>query len=548
MKYLRLFSKSRSLRLSTAILLVAALYSAATFSLIAETSLKLTEVSVPGADGSLNNTLFVFDRYLIVAPFAPSVDINEDADLSEYDNHFVRLIDTKKPDRDILSADLQAYYPSKILYDPVKANVFIRGTEYDYIGGGEYEPTDVITQLRLNLDDNGKPIFGSTAVKIRIPGVNASTVSSAPENFVLGRQGDLLVFSNGASIFTYNVVKGFLYEVGFVSPIDYGPNNRISFFNVDPASNTLVVAVSKKEEIEEDNRKYSSVIKFYRLEEDGSITALKELNEGSFPEGAALTAGNNVAISSDSTTGSPEYGYFIISDGSLCQVDLRGNDLFGTINILNNFPELAQADPGNASPRIVEYDSSKRLVVIVNQGFVTDIRRPINIGRGGRIRRPINIHRVVELPAFVLATLNKKSTRVTSSNTYSGGFEETGGLSNFVLDQESRGLIATYDGKLFSVNLSGDVAQASLNLEGDIGSRVDQIQYNSARSTLAAINSVALDEETSQMTTPGSLIVAKLQSGANQASSTSLIQMFTLGKPLLASVVTSIRRPCNVRR
>ncbi len=540
------FSKNRVMRLTVVVLMVVALYGAASFSLLAGTSLKVSTIELPGADGAINNTLFVFDRYIIVAPFAPTTDPAEDAELSEYDNHFIHLIDTRKPEREKVSADLQScYYPTKIVYDTASGNVFVRGTEYIPVGEGEYEPADVISQIHLNLGDNGKPVFGSTVATIRIPGRDALYSTDAPNDFATARRGEFLIFSNGASIFTYDTAQGFLYENNFVPTQEYGPDNRISFFDVDEASNTLIVAVNRKEEIEKDVWKYSSRIEFFRLEENGTATLFKEMSEFSFPEGVILSAGSNVVISSDRDTGSPEYAYFVASDGSLYQVALGGSDLFATFKIMETFSDLAQPDPENTAPRIVKYDSSRRLVVVVKQGYVTQIIRPVN-GRRGRIIRPVNSRRAPESPALLLVTLNKKSTKLTSSKVYTEGLEKTGGLSNFVLNQNSQGFIATFRGKLFSVDLPEDLSQSRMDLLGEIGSRVDRIAYNSARSTLAAIDSFNLNSETFERTAPGSLVVAKLQEESNQASS--LIQMFSSTRPFLAGVIPSIRRPCNVRR
>ena len=546
MKIFKQFSTNRVMRLAVVVLMVVALFGVASFSLLAETSLKVSTVELPGADGAVNNPLFVFNRYVIVAPFAPTTDPDEDAGLSEYDNHFIHLIDTKKPEREKLSVDLQScYYPTKIVYDEASSRVFVKGTEYIPVGEGEYEPVDVISHLNLNLDDNGKPIFGSTVATLRIPGRDRLYSNDAPNEFAIARRGQYLIFSNGASIFTYDTIQGFLQEANFVPIEDYGPNNRISFFDVDEASNTLTVAVNRKEEVEKDVWKYSSRIQFFKLNEDGTATLFKEMSEFSFPEGAVLPAGSNIIISSGKDAGSPEYAYFVTSDGSLYQVDLRDGEIFATFKIMEQFPDLAQPEPEKATPRIVQYDSSQRLIVIVKSGYVLQIAKPAN-GRRGRIAKPANLRQAPELPALILASMNKKSTKLTSSKAYTKDFEKTGGLSNFILNEDSRGFIAAFRGQLFSLDMPQDLSQAKMAMVGEIGSRVDRIEYNSSRSTLVAIDSLNMDIETLERTAPGSLVVAKLQDGNEQVSS--LIEAFTSSRPFLAGLIPTIRRPCNIRR
>ena len=117
-------------------------------------------VSLPGVHGATNNTVHAFDRYVIVAPFAPTGDIGDGSDLSKFDNHYLYLFDTKKPENGPRLADLKVcYFPTKVKFDPNTGNVFVRGTEFIDVGGGQFEAREVLVHAHLNLESDGKPAF-----------------------------------------------------------------------------------------------------------------------------------------------------------------------------------------------------------------------------------------------------------------------------------------------------------------------------------------------------------------------------------------------------
>src|SRR5215213_8307803 len=60
--------------------------------------IKIDSVELCGLTGSANNMAFVFDRYVIVAPYAPKAPVSDDSALEDFDNHFLYLVDTKRPE------------------------------------------------------------------------------------------------------------------------------------------------------------------------------------------------------------------------------------------------------------------------------------------------------------------------------------------------------------------------------------------------------------------------------------------------------------------
>ncbi len=541
------FTSNSSFRIVSVVVLIIAFCGVASYTLFAETSVKVERIEMPGADGEANNALVVFDRYVIVTPFAPSKSPSEDAPLSEYDNHYVQLIDTKKPDSEVLRADLgNCYFPSKVIYDPAIGNLYVRGIQYSEEWDGSLRANDVIAQMQLNLDDNGKPIFGSVVSIIRIPGRGTPSSSDAPNEFVMARKGDYLLFSNSASLFSFNVVTGFLHEYPFVDQTKYELGTRISFFDVDVPSDTLSVSITSKEDLGNGVFQYSSEIKFYRFEANATITSLKEVNSDGFPKGLSMAPGSNLAVSSDSETGVADFAYLLANDGSICQVDLRGESLSGTVKVIQTFPDLAVTDPENSSPRIIGYDSARRMVTAVKRGYRTEIVRPLNDRPGAlrRIVRPLNITRATEPPSLVMARLNRKG-KLISSNVYSGGLEEEYGLSNFVTDGVSTGYIATYTGKLFMISIAGGNEQADLVMIGDLGPRVNRIEFNPVRLNVITINSLGWDEENSTVTSPGSVVLGKVKGDSAQSSASGVL--LAPYNALIRGGIGAISKPCNIK-
>jgi hypothetical protein len=185
------------------------------------------------------------------------------------------------------------------------------------------------------------------------------------------------------------------------------------------------------------------------------------------------------------------------------------------------------------------------VIGIVKPGFTVLISRPSN-GRRGRISRPSNLHINSEAPpVLAIAKLGKKN-RVVSASSFSEQFRGDNGLSNLVTGQDAQWLISTYVGNLYSVDVASDLADSALTLLGQIGSRVDRIEYYADRSNVVAINSFTLEEDGMRVASPGSLVVGKLSASENRISA--VLQAFLPTAATLARSAPSIRRPCNIKR
>ncbi len=310
---------------------------------------KIENVSLPGAYGATNNTAFVLDRYSIVAPFGPSTNIDEVTNLSQLDNNQIYLYDTKKPESSPKIGRLNnCYFPTKLVFDAGSNTVFVRGTEYVEVGSGSglFESHEVLVHIRLNLEADGKPGFDPDgAVPIRIRGVNRDVTEDAPDQFVLGHGGNILVFTNGSLIFTYDVLKGDFYPV-VIDNIN--PGNIVSYLGIDETSNTLTVATSRRIEGSEGAVSFTSDLYFYQLAKDGTVNLIRHLSPENFGEGIFLSAGSNAVVSWDPNTATVEYGYFMTNDGSVCVVDLKNKDGNAVIERAAVMPEFAQS--GDVEP------------------------------------------------------------------------------------------------------------------------------------------------------------------------------------------------------
>jgi hypothetical protein len=540
------------IRLAVTLTILVVLFSFASYSPQADT-FRMSFVEMTGADGGKNNVVFAFDRYVLIAPYAPTGPIQENGDLSQLDNHYLYVVDTKKPGV-VLKKDLTAfensdhprtvYYPTKLVFDPETQNVFVRGTRFEQ-KEGEIREIEVVVHVHLNLTDNGKPAIDQTVVSFDVKGVGGEEISAdAPIDIALGRQGSLLTFNNGASIFTYNVDHGYLYQVDIVNPSEYGPDNNISYLNVDADTNVLSVCANKKVTDDGGVTHYESGISFYRLIEDGTVTLLKQVSSGDLPKGAAFTPGSNVAIYSDPDKSNAEYALFVTSDGSLCQVDLDADGTSGSVRQLLAFAELAQQELEDASPCLVKYDPLKRVVGIVSKGYRIQISRPVNGRRG--ISRPVNAQVLTGQPVLAMAKFGKKG-RVGSENVFLDAFRDQGGLSELISWQDDHWLLATYSGKLFSISATGSFEDATPESLGEIGSRIYRLDYLTSRNRLVAVQSCAVDEGGAQITEPGSVVVAELASQSESFLTAAAQMIVPAGSPLI-SRTPAIRRPCNLKR
>jgi len=549
-----LFSRIRRMRIFIVLLALLLIYGTVTYSLRAANPIQVYAINVGGVTGATNNTVLAYGRYILIAPFWPSSGVaeNGDLDLEKLDNRFLYVIDTKKPNSDPLKKNLTSdvsqkgtpktvYFPTKVIFDAASSTVYVRGTRFEETDDG-VTPIDVIAYVHMNLDDKGKPVFDTNIVAIDIRGVSGGYATDAPQYFALGTNGNLMVFTNGASIFSYDLNQGYLNELSIVPSKEYDADDTISFLDVDVATNIVSVCWNKKVVNSDGDSSVSSDLSFYQLEKGGTFTLMKHVGADQFPKGTALSRGSNIAVVSDDDSDS-KFAVFTRSDGSLCSVDLKSDGDVGAVKPLCAFSALAQPDTVTAGRLLVQYDSTMRTIGIVSPGFVIQISRPIN-GKKGRISRPINV--TSANPVLAMAKLSKKN-KVGSVNVFTQQFQGEGGLSNFVNWQGSQWLISTYSGKLFSAGIPSDLQNSMLQYLGPIGSRVERIDYYGDRESIVAIESFTLEDDGLQLASPGSIVVGKvldIQSQPNGA----VIQALLPNASMLGKHVPAIRRPCNIKR
>lgn len=555
MKKRGLLNTIRRMRILVVLMALLLTYGTVTYSLRAASPIQVYAINLGGVTGATNNTVLAYGRYILIAPFWPSSGVaeNGDLDLSQLDNKYLYVIDTRKPNNEPLKLNLTSavsqkgtvktiYFPTKVLFDGASSTVYVRGTRFEE-SEDEVTPIDVIGYVHMNLDDKGKPLFDTSIVPIDIRGVSGGYASDAPQDFALGTNGDLMVFTNGASIFSYDLNQGYLNELPIVPTKQYDAADTISFLDVDQATNVVSVCWNKNVADADGISSVSSDLSFYQLEKGGTFTPMKHVSADQFPNTTALSRGSNITIVSDADSDS-EFALFTRSDGSLCAVDLKSDGVEATVKQLYTFSEIGQKDATNASRLLVQYDSSTRTIGIVSPGFVIQISRPSN-GRTGRISRPSNMQ-TLGAPMLAMAKLSKKG-KVGSVNVFTHEFEGEGGLSNFVSWQGSQWLISTYSGKLFSAGIPTDLQNSALQYMGPIGARVERIDYYGDRESIVAIESCTLEDDGLQLASPGSVVVGKVLDLQSQPNSP-VIQSLLPTVAALGKHVPAIRRPCNIRR
>lgn len=541
--------KSRKVRTLIAFLLVVGLLGGASISSFDAEGLNIKTVDLKGVTGAANNLVYVFDRYMIIAPFAPEKAQGEDDGLADLDNNKLYVIDTKKPDSSIQSVDLGCYYPSKLIYDPVTETAFVRGTRYNVVSDGDgqtiYEPVEVITHLRVHLGDDGKPVLG-TPVSFDIRGLNEDDVAhDAPTDMALGLNGNVLVFTNGKSVYTYTLQEGYIKELAMVALPDYLNGDRVTYVGVENETNILTIATNRKVATDSGLRD-SSELWFYSLNANGTVDLLNLISGDKFPEATFIAPGSNVVVAPFNNDFA--FAYFVTSNGSLSQVQVPLNALGkidGTIKVLETYDSLAQADPGESTPRVISFDPATRLLGMVKRGKMFKIRRP-TFGKPGRIRRPTFAH-INESPALVVAQLNKKH-KLVDRRVFVDEFAPDDGLSNLALGEDSSLLVATFAGNLLRLEAGDDLAQSKFAQLGQIGNRVDYLAYNSARSSVVAINSFDSTDEHLSIIEPGSVNIVKLTSGETSLKAGSFFMSLLSSGSGFSTSMTSIRRPIFVGR
>jgi hypothetical protein len=541
----------RNLKIGSTILIFLIVLSVPSYSGL-RTGLKVQTVEMPGVSPT-NTVAFAFERFALVAPYDPSGDPESIKDL---DNNVLYIVDTKQPKDEPIKVSLgECYFPSLVLFDPESQRAFVRGTAFKEAEDGESISYEVIAHLRLQLQDDGKPVAASSAVMLPIPGrAGEETTPDAPGDMVLGAGGRYLLFTNGVRLFSYNLNEGYLYQFDIFSRDNYGPNSYVSFVGYDEATSTLVVSHNMVARDDAGNEKNRTALKFYTLEANGILPSLKFIEPDAFPEGTFLVPESLVAITADGD-GLPESAYLVANDGGLYHVDLsrdpNGGDLFGGLRRMGHFPELEQL-VGSGSPRIVKVDGSSRTVWAYGPGaVVVNIRRPVfsRPTRGSGIRRPVFV-RSEEPPVLIAAQLNGKRTKLTNVTVLSALFAEDLSLSGLVIQEEGQSLVSTYTGRVFSIGYSEGSSDAQAELLGEIGSRVDYLTYNFEREKIVALSSAAQDQDENGETVqrPGGLVIATKREGKNSPVGLSITQMLSPFSPTVGAAVPSIRRPCNIGR
>jgi hypothetical protein len=546
----QIFKNLRSMRIVVVLLALLMAYGAISYSPRAASSIPTYSIGLEGVTGVTNNTVLAYGRYLLVAPFWPSkgIDENGDLDVSLLDNSVLYVFDTKKPGAQPLTKQLTSgdpsspgsktvYFPSKVVFDPASKNVYIRGTRFED-KEGEVIPIDVIAYVQLNLESNGKPVFSSNVVPIDIQGVSSQFTGPAPLDFGFGSNGDLMVFTNGASVFSFNLDYGYLYELPIVHPTLYGTDDSISFLDVDPKTNIVSICENVRSVDKEGGVTYSSSISFHKLRDDGTFSLLKLVSSDQFPTNTILSRGSNVAVVSETDS---SFALFTTTDGALWSIDLDDGPVQVTAKRLHTFPELS-TDVNAPSALLTRYDPAKRVIGVVKPGFDIQISRPIN-GKKGRISRPINI--ASETPVLAMARLGKKN-KVVSTTAYDEEFKSEGGLTNIVNGDSSQWLISSFIGNLYSIDVASDLPTSNVKLLGQVGTRVNRIDYYADRANVVAINSFALDENGMQVSSPGALVVGKV-SGVEIQSKT-ILETVMPTVAAFGKAAPKIRRPCNIIR
>jgi hypothetical protein len=518
---------------------------------------KVMSVDLAGADGANNNTAFVKDRYVIVAPYAPSKMPTEAAAVEELDNFSIYLVDMKKPSDGLQSHALESpvdhrrlYYPTKLVFDEKSSIVYVRGTRYEKTDDGVKEIA-ALAYMHVNLDAYDKPTFDDNVVIIDIAGVGEETTPDAPDDLQLAFGGNLLLFTNGASVFTYNVNHGYLYRVDLVKGEAYDAGARIAYLGVDEATNTLSVYWNQQVQ-EKDAVRNQTELSFYGLSANGTMDLKKRVYPEDFPDGIYITAGSSIEVvkSSDNAVWP---AWVATSDGSLLQVDLNNSDPAASLRRLVQLDAMAVGEEG--SPRILKLDISKRTAGIVRQGYTAQIRKPINTrpGKGGSVIRTLSLFNPVEPPALAMVRFNKNLTKVLASKVFADDFRGEDGLTPLIDGQDAQWMLATRSGKVIALSTSDATDTLTLSVLTQLGSRTGRLDYSASRDSIVAINSFGLDAAAEQIAEAGEVVVARRLGGSaaqsfTTASAATVTSTGTSSERGFQGPTPSIRRPCNINK
>lgn len=521
---------------------------------------KVASVEMVGVDSAYNNVIVLDDRTFLVAPYAPSKQPGHDADLEALDNHFINFVDLKRPSAEPLkksietpSGDKKVYYPTKVIFDDNGQTIYVRGTRFE-VTDGVVNAIAVIAYAQLNRDAIGKPVFSEWVV-IDIAGVGGKprTAGDAPDDMVLGFGGKLLYFTNGASIFSFNIPQGYLYEVKLVTEEAFNAGGLISYLGIDNVTETLSVYWNRQGG-EGDNVKTLSELSFYSLSDDGTMQLDKRLYAGEeIPKGVFIPAGSNIkvlgALDASGKFLPSSSAFVATSDGSICQIDLAGEGVSSPLKSLYKFDSLAtQGSVDGNSPLVLKFDAANRLIGVVKQGYTAQIRKPTN-NRRGSVIRTLSAPAWTEPPTLVVARLGKNLSRVVSGKDFSEAFGGEIGLTSPIDGHDGQWLMATHSGKLLAMNLAGGFDALQLEQLTEVGDRTGGLAYFDSRNSIVAVNSFGLDAAQQQISIPGRVVVAR-QTGTNtQSYSISSASTVTTNRASGGQNPTlSIRRPCNISK
>jgi hypothetical protein len=493
-----------------------------------------------------NNVAFASGRYIFVAPSEPSIDVDDDTPFAKYDNNSLLLFDSKKVTKepDIYSLG-NCYFPTLVLHDADTKTVFVKGTEFVQTDTGEYKSYAVIKYLQFNLSDDGKPVASEFPNTIRIPGFDDDDkgMETAPD-FIANNKKDVVIFSNGASIFTYNRNEGFLYRVNFIKKDQYDPvNHTITNLSFDSESNVVTVLINKKIKSDDNQWTRYSELYFYELD-NGTLNLLKKLDSEALPVGVSVPDGSTIAINSE---GENVDAYFVGTDGVLYQTRLTvDTNLSGSALPLASFDQLRQSSVDeHLSAVSTYYRKETQVFELLKSGYTAYIHRPLNSSRGriGKIHRPLNLRFTHEEPALVLAQFGKKNKLIQKS--FSAEIDQQGGIFMFS-DHSGNRYAASYQGNVYELNMAQGVNDATLNLLGGLGSRLNSVADLPDRGVWVAVKECELGDE-DLVKEFGSLVVARRREESNFLSFVNWTENNFSFNPVIGVGIGSIRRPCNLR-
>jgi hypothetical protein len=523
------------------------------YSRVDEAAFSMEFQEVSGAS-SVNNVKFVFDRYILTAPYAPSEPLSEEDPLEKFDNHYLLLVDGKKMENEPIKIDIGCYFPTKLFYSPESSTVFIKGTEFLETGEGLI-PVAVIKYLRLNLSEDNKPIVSGGVQTIRIPGVieESGYATNAPDLMVIN-DSDTIFFTNGASVFSFSLSRGFIYKVDLITHNDFDlENNSVSYLSSDSESGTLSILINKKTEIETKAWKHSAELYFFKINR-GTLDRLSYLPSSAFPEGVSVPAGSTIAVKvepgQDPKEDADGYGYFVATNGKLYGVHWKGNSTAeGIVEEQGFFEGLVQeVNAEHLSSVSTKYDKKTKVFELLKNGYTAYIHRPVNArGKIGKIHRPVNIRFTVERPAFILAQFGKKNK--VKIKAFTEEFSEVGSLLEPFTDGEGNRYVAASNGSIFTLKVNEDegVETSKLNLLGQVGDRLDSMVYFAERRIFVGVSSFRPFENGEGIEQPGYIVAAKRKESGNYISFVSFAADALSNQVLPGIGLASIRRPCNTR-